>query len=78
MASASVLLADDRGRGGSAIWARGTTALEAVPYLLISDVTVDRALRTNRPAPDVRKEDVVYDNGEVKIAHRPPLTPYQP
>jgi hypothetical protein len=44
---------------------------------LISSVEEFVAARRGIPLPDVRGENLVYDNGEVRMMHLRPRTPYQ-
>lgn len=75
-----VLLTDDSNveGEGSARWMSGVQNLPLARYILLSDVTVDRTVRQGNPAPNVRPDDIIYDNGSTIIAHRVPVTPFQP
>jgi hypothetical protein len=60
----------------TAYWTRNRDLV--VRYVFMSGVIEERAARTSAILPDVRDDDLIYDNGQVKIAHRVPATPYQP
>jgi hypothetical protein len=46
-------------------------------HVLISDVDRSLGFRRHLPLPDVRKENRIYDNGDVMHYHLRPQTPYQ-
>lgn len=56
----------------------GGGVIDESRYVLVSDVTTERALRVAQAVPDVHREDLVYDNGAVQVAHWLPTTPFQP
>lgn len=66
---------DEVGRQ-TALWTRGTSFPGR--FLMLSDVTVARAARLRAVVPSLDGLDRIYDNGRVRIAHRIPVTPYQP
>jgi hypothetical protein len=78
--TAMILLADDSeaGFGLGPRMTSGAGAIEESPYLVASDVTAERSLRISRAPPDVRGDDIIYDNGDVQIAHQIPKTPFRP
>ncbi len=53
------------------------TKQSPVPYTLITDLTRIRANRSGISMPDTDDQLQVYDNGQVQIYHRRPITPYQ-
>lgn len=53
-------------------------AKESTRYVAMSNVIQQRSVRLKTPAPNVHRSDQIYDNGDAKIYHRVPETPYQP
>ncbi|MCB9155581.1 MAG: hypothetical protein H6645_00510 [Caldilineaceae bacterium] len=48
-----------------------------VRYYLLSETDRLRHARVERPLPAIQDENIVYDNGNAKVYHRKPQTPYQ-
>jgi hypothetical protein len=71
-----MMLPDHLSTRDGAQWAKG----QSFPgrYLLESETTAARAVRLRAIRPTTDGLDRVYDNGEVRVAHRLPTTPYQP
>ncbi|MBM4429565.1 MAG: hypothetical protein FJ026_04350 [Chloroflexi bacterium] len=54
----------------------GTVNLET-RHLIVSSVDLDMSQQKRVPVPDIRGESRVYDNGDSKLYHKRPRTPYQ-
>ena len=76
---ADVMLTDDGNvtRESNAAWTGGSYS-NTIPYVVVSDITASRSVRTRAPVPITQDEDRIYDNGRAQIDHSVPASPYLP
>ena len=58
-------------------WTAGDADSEQLSHVLLTDLTVLQAVRSQQPLPSVADRNLVYDNGDAQLYHRRQRTPFQ-